>query len=355
MITKNENKYFAKALLKWYKKNKRDLPWRRTKDPYKIWVSEIILQQTRIDQGINYYLNFIEKFPNIESLAKANDEDVLKIWEGLGYYNRAMNMLHSARQVVKGNKKIPNTYNELIKLKGIGEYTAAAISSICFEEKKAVVDGNVYRVLSRVFNIKTPINTAIGKKKYSDIANKLISNKNFGDYNQAIMDFGSIQCTKHEPKCTNCIFINSCLGFKFNTIDKRPLKNKIILAKKKRILNYFMINSHSKYIFIQKRKKGIWKNLFEFPLYESKQIINEKIIKEKKILNNIFNQSDMIGISLSKKTTHILSHQNLKIFFWEILAKKIKNTNDILKINKTEITKYPFPKPIKIYLNEILS
>ena len=161
MITKNENDYFAKKLLKWYEKNKRDLPWRKTKDFYKIWVSEIILQQTRIDQGINYYLNFIKKFPNIKSLAKSNDENVLKAWEGLGYYNRAINMLISAKSIV--NEKTPSSYDELIKLKGIGEYTAAAISSICFEEK-AVVDGNVYRVLSRVFNIEIPINSNQGKK-----------------------------------------------------------------------------------------------------------------------------------------------------------------------------------------------
>ena len=354
MITKNENDYFAKKLLKWYEKNKRDLPWRKTKDFYKIWVSEIILQQTRIDQGINYYLNFIKKFPNIKSLAKSNDENVLKAWEGLGYYNRAINMLISAKSIVN-DKKTPSSYDELIKLKGIGEYTAAAISSICFEEKKAVVDGNVYRVLSRVFNMEIPINSNQGKKIYLNKANSLIPNKNLGDYNQAIMDFGSTQCTKHNPTCSKCIFKNSCLAFKLGVVEKRPIKSKKDLNKKKRILNYFLVNDKSNHIYIQKRNKGIWKNLFELPLFESKKIIDEKSIQEKMILRKVFNEITIEKIKLSKNTSHKLSHQNLEIYFWKILAKKIDKKNNIFRVEKKKVFDYPFPKPIKIYLNETLS
>ena len=354
MIQEIEKIKFHKSILNWYKKNKRDLPWRKTKDPYKIWVSEIILQQTRIDQGISYYKNFITKFPDIKSLAQSNEKKVLKNWEGLGYYSRAMNMLYSAKKIVNEKKEMPSTFKEIIKLKGVGEYTAAAISSICFDEKKAVLDGNVFRVLSRMFNIETPINTSIGKKRFLDLANQLTPNKNIGDYNQGLMDFGSTQCTKHLPKCAICIFQTSCLSFKLKTIQNRPVKKKRTSKKKYRILNYFMITDQSNNIYFQKRTEDIWNNLYELPLFESKKIINEQYILNKNIVQKKFSKIELKNIYLSKQISHNLSHQKLEILFWKVNADNIcvKKNDKIKKTLKTEIHNYPFPQPIKIFLHE---
>jgi len=357
MIKKINTSEFSKSILLWYKKNKRDLPWRSTKDPYKIWVSEIILQQTQINQGINYYINFINNFPDLESLAKSNKKKVLKNWEGLGYYSRATNMLDNAKKIINEQKQFPKDYKELIKLKGIGEYTAAAISSICFDEKKGVVDGNVFRVLSRIFNIETPINTTMGKKEFSELANKLIPKKNVGDYNQGLMDFGSILCKKNFPKCEICIFKQSCLALKFNTIRERPVKKISNSKKKHRILNYFLITDSFEHLYIQKITNKIWKNLYQLPLFESKKIINKKYILKENLMSNFFSKIELTNVVMSKQVLHNLSHQKLNIFFWKITVNGTLITKkDVLqKISKKEINSYPFPSPIKIYLHELLS
>ena len=357
MIKEIEKINFAKSILTWYKKHRRDLPWRKTKDPYKIWVSEIILQQTRIDQGISYYINFIEKFPDIQSLAHSSEKKVLKNWEGLGYYSRAINMLYNAKKIVSEKKKMPTTFTELIKLKGVGEYTAAAISSICFDERKAVLDGNVFRVLSRLFNIESAINTSSGKKKFSELANKLAPDKNIGDYNQALMDFGATQCTKYLPKCTVCIFRKCCLSLQEKTIKHRPVKKDKGTKKKYRVLNYFMIKDHANNIYFQKRLNDIWKNLYELPLFESKKIISREYLLNENILQKKFPNIEIKNIHLSKQVSHNLSHQKLEILFWKINAENIslKKNDNIKKTLITTIQKYPFPKPIKIYLHESLS
>jgi len=266
-------------------------------------------------------------------------------------------MLYSAKKIVNEQKKMPTTFKELIKLKGIGEYTAAAISSICFDEKRAVVDGNVFRVLSRVFDIEKPINTSIGKKKFSDLANKLAPSKNIGDYNQGLMDFGSTQCTKYFPKCSICIFRKSCLSLKLKTTQNRPVKKKRKAIKKTRILNYFMITDQSNNIYFQKRTKDIWRNLYELPLFESKKIINKQYLLNNNIIQKKFAEIKLNNICLSKKVSHNLSHQKLKILFWGINADNIcvKKNDKIKKTLNTKIQKYPFPKPIKIFLNESLS
>ena len=355
MIKKISSAKFSKSILLWYKTNKRDLPWRDTKDPYKIWVSEVILQQTRIDQGINYYINFINNFPDLESLAKSSKKKVLKNWEGLGYYSRATNMLDNAKKIIHEQKTFPKNYTELIKLKGIGEYTAAAISSICSDEQKGVVDGNVYRVLSRVFNIETPINTTIGKKEFLELANELIPKKNVGDYNQGLMDFGSTLCKKHQPRCEICIFKKSCLSLKFDTIKKRPVKKTTNSKKKYRILNYFLIKDLSNCLYIQKITNNIWKNLYQLPLFESKNIIDRKYILKENLMSNFFSNIELKDIILSKQVSHNLSHQKLNIFFWKITADSSLNhkQNSLKRISKREIKNYPFPRPIKIYLQDL--
>ena len=330
-------------IIQWYNTNRRDLPWRRTKEPYKIWVSEIILQQTQIKKGKSYYVQFINTFPNIKTLSQSNDTKVLKLWQGLGYYNRALNMLETARNVVQNyNGIFPSKYDDLMRLKGIGEYTAAAISSICIDESKAVVDGNVYRVLSRVFNISEAINSSAGKNKIKNIANKLLPPINSGTYNQAIMDFGSIQCTKHNPNCNKCPINNNCIAYIKNIINTRPVKIRKI-KKKYRYLNYLYISNKSKFIIQQRGIEDIWKKMYELPLIESNSAITIEKVKVDKCLNKFI----IIDIKKDLEMKHLLSHQCLKIVFWHISVKCLNSKHRI--ISKKKISQYPIPKPIERY------
>ncbi len=335
-------------LLTWYHKNKRDLPWRKTSDPYKIWVSEIILQQTQIKTGTQYYNIFIKKFPNVESLALAEEIDILKIWEGLGYYTRAINMLSTAKKIKTDyNGRFPSKYDELIKLRGIGQYTASAISSICFDEKKAVVDGNVYRVLTRLYNVQIPINTNAGKKKIQKIADGLIPSKDPGTYNQAIMDFGSMQCKKNNPKCNICPLKKKCKATKLNLVRVLPIKK---LSKKitLRYFNYLFITDLEYFLIKQRKTNDIWKKLYELPLIESKEKIDITTLEH----NQYLNQFNVNSIQYQYETNHILSHQKLIITFWEVKINNRLTNNRCIKINKKDINRYPFPKPLQTYFNK---
>ena len=273
---------FSEKLIEWYRVNKRNLPWRLTKQPYKIWVSEIILQQTRIEQGEKYYYAFLEKYPNISELAKTNDEELLKVWEGLGYYSRALNMLKASRVVLNNYKGIfPSNYDDLIKLPGIGDYTASAISSICNNEVQPVVDGNVFRFLSRMFKIDLPIDKLKTKTYFKKLGFKLIDVVNPGDFNQAMMDYGSMVCRPKKFQCHKCLFSSNCKAFNSNTVMLYPFKEKRIKIKH-RFLNYIFIITNDRKTLIKKRNgNGIWKNHYEFPLIETKKerSVNE-IIKE---------------------------------------------------------------------------
>ncbi|MEY4860751.1 MAG: hypothetical protein RL059_450 [Bacteroidota bacterium] len=221
-------------LISWYLINKRDLPWRKTKNPYKIWMSEIILQQTRVQQGLPYYQKFISTYPTIQSLALANEDEVLNLWQGLGYYSRARNMLKTANVINEEYKgSFPTSYNDLLKLKGIGEYTAAAIASFSFNEPVAVVDGNVYRVLSRLFDIETPIDSVEGKKAFRFLADEVLDKVNPATFNQAIMEFGALHCTPKKPDCNNCVLNRTCLSRENGTISQRPVKKKKTAAKER--------------------------------------------------------------------------------------------------------------------------
>src|SRR5690349_7153792 len=229
-----DNRYFSEKVVKWYEKNKRDLPWRETRDPYKIWLSEIILQQTRVSQGMPYYLRFIEKFPTVAALASASEQEVLRLWQGLGYYTRARNLHKCAKKVATDYKSVfPYSFDELKKLPGIGDYTAAAIASIAYQEPVAVVDGNVFRVLSRVFGIETEINSPKGKKDFTQLANELISKKHPEKHNQAMMEFGALYCTPKNPSCTDCVFSSQCFAFKKNLQLVLPVKTKNKAARKR--------------------------------------------------------------------------------------------------------------------------
>jgi len=266
---------FANSLTRWYLKNKRDLPWRNTQNPYFIWLSEIMLQQTRVAQGMPYFFAFTNAFPTVFDLANASEEQVLKLWQGLGYYSRARN-LHKTAQFVATelDGKFPDTYKELIKLKGVGEYTAAAIASFSFDENVPVVDGNVFRVLSRYFDIETDILSSGAKKEFTALAYELMSKDNPALFNQAIMEFGALQCVPKNPNCEVCPLNNGCLALQKNKVDQLPVKSKKTKVKN-RFFNYVVFLDENQNTIIQKRSdKGIWHNLYEFPLIETETEID---------------------------------------------------------------------------------
>lgn len=263
-------KKFASLLLQWHlKENKRTMPWKGEKDPYKVWLSEVILQQTRVEQGWTYYEKFVAQYPSVETLAAAKDEEVFKLWEGLGYYTRCKNLLHTARFIATHyNGKFPATYKEIVALKGVGTYTASAITSFCFNLPYAAVDGNVLRVLARVFGNATSIDSTNGKIFFSELAYKVLDKSNAGLFNQAIMDFGATVCKPVLPVCSQCCLRYDCIAFKKGTINALPVKEKV-LKKKTRWFSYFIFEANNKILIQKRRTKDIWQNLFEFYLVET--------------------------------------------------------------------------------------
>ena len=316
---------FSKILTHWYSNNKRNLPWRETINPYYIWLSEIILQQTQVKQGLPYYEAFVSKFPTVFDLAKAKESDVLKLWQGLGYYSRARNLHASAKYVANDLKgTFPDNYKDLLKLKGVGDYTASAIASICFNEVAAVVDGNVYRVLSRYFGIDTPINSSKGAKEFKGLAQELIDKKHPAEFNQAIMEFGATQCKPKNPCCNICPFMDSCIAFNKNRIHELPVKIKSAKAKKK-YFNFLVFISEDEKTILEKREgKGIWQNLYQFPLVETERNINEEGFKSL-VENHDILKNTLFELSLYNKEPiiHKLSHQHLYTKFWIVNVEKL--------------------------------
>ncbi|MFX0556334.1 A/G-specific adenine glycosylase [Maribacter sp. CXY002] len=335
---------FSEKLLTWYSHNKRKLPWRNTKDPYKIWLSEIILQQTRVIQGMPYYERFIQAFPTVQDLASANEETVLKLWQGLGYYSRARNLHATAKIVVNDFDGVfPDTYKDLLKLKGIGDYTASAISSICFNEPHAVVDGNVYRVLARFYGIDLPINSTEGIKYYKELAQNLLYTGNVRDYNQAIMEFGAIQCTPKNPNCMYCPLNDKCVALKEGKEAVLPVKLKKSKVKD-RYFNYLVPlytddSGKTTTLLNQRLGKGIWQNLWEFPLLESQHEIHLNDVEAQ--IQTLLPQVNTQDVSLynTKTVIHKLSHQHLNTKFWIV-----ESCSPLIKgISTFEIDKYPVP------------
>jgi len=317
-------KQVAQILLKWYKINKRDLPWRNTNNPYFIWLSEVILQQTRVNQGLPYYQKFIRNFPDIQSLAQAPEREVLALWQGLGYYSRARNLHASAKILIESNGgKLPTSYEQLLKVKGIGPYTGAAIASFAFNEKVPVIDGNVYRVLSRVFGIATDILSSSGIKEFKELAWKVIPEKDHSTYNQAIMEFGALQCVPINPNCEDCPMAELCFANKHNLQSSLPVKSKAA-KKTTRYFNYLCIRNKSKVILKERTGKDIWKGLFEFPMIESGKLITIKELKKH------LNPDKIIVNEPSKTYKHILSHQTIFAKFWIIEITEKKYFNKVL-------------------------
>lgn len=341
---------FANTLLSWYNNNQRDLPWRKTTDAYKIWLSEVILQQTRVAQGLPYYLSFVQNFPSVNDLAAAPEEKVLRIWQGLGYYSRAKNLHKCAQLITRDyNGVFPKQLNVLLTLPGIGPYTAAAIASICFNEPVAVVDGNVYRVLARFYGVNNDISSSKGVKTFQLLANEVMSTQNPQHYNQAIMEFGAIQCTPKNPKCTACPLSDKCYAYTNNYQSKLPVK----LKKSKvqdRYFYYVVIEQKGKVVMTYRNKKDIWQGLYDFPVLESKK--KEAVDS---VIDHIFNRNSKIVVDhVSKDFKHILSHQRIYGCFIKV---QLENNSYDLPDNGAFYSKeaiHELPKPVLInnYLNE---
>lgn len=332
------------------------MPWKGEKDPYRIWISEIILQQTRVEQGLNYYQKFIEAFPSINQLAQSPEQKVFKLWEGLGYYSRCRNLIVSARYIADQLKgEFPSSYEQIRQLKGIGPYTAAAISSFAFNLPHAVVDGNVYRVLSRVFGFNEAVDTAPGKKVFNELANELLDKKEPGLYNQAIMDFGATVCKPGAPLCKDCVFNKNCFAFLNNRIDDFPFKqNKTAISK--RWFYYLVIknkNQSKTWQFpIRKRtSKDIWQDLYEFPLVETKKELNTSFVLKRAEKHTGLQRKHYTLLTISPVFKQQLSHQLISGQFIIIqLKRKQFPKNDWLWVTKSKLVKYPFPG----YINQFL-
>ena len=344
---------FHKILTLWYQQNKRDLPWRLNNDPYLVWVSEIILQQTRVDQGTDYFLRFIERFPDVSSLASADENEVLKAWQGLGYYSRARNIHFAARQIMNEfNGRFPDTIINIGKLKGIGSYTAAAIASISFGLAYAAIDGNVYRVLSRIFGIDTPIDAVAGKKEFSNLASVLLDRLNPAQFNEALMEFGALQCTPRNPDCNQCPFSNQCIAFNDNNIAKYPVKSKKAKVKN-RYFNYLFIR-HEKHFYLEKRlENDIWRNLYQFPLIESPAALSVQELTNNVKFKSIFKDKQVSIGSVSPEIIHLLTHQKLHVRFIEIILEKPGTFLAWTRILSGELPDYPVPKLIDNYILSI--
>lgn len=332
---------FALILNAWYNNNKRELPWRNTKDPYFIWLSEIILQQTRVEQGLPYYKAFINSYPLVSELAEANLDDVLKLWQGLGYYSRARNLHATAKEIAfSRDGEFPDSYKELLKLKGVGDYTASAIASFCFKEPVPVLDGNVYRVISRLFGVYTAINSSKAKKEFKQILNELIDKSNPNLFNQAIMEFGALHCTPKNPSCGDCVFNDKCFAMANDVVSELPVK---IKSKKSinRYFNYFVVISENKVLLKKRIEKDIWNNLYEFPMIESEEMF-------------LSEESNKIGVEVvSEKYKHILSHQNIwaKFYLFKSVPIDLKEKSN-LQINVSDIGNYPIHRLLDKFLEE---
>lgn len=331
-------------ILSWYYQHKRDLPWRDTGNAYYVWLSEIIMQQTRVEQGTPYFLRFREKFPTAIDLANAHQDEVLKLWQGLGYYSRARNLHAAAKQVLETfNGEFPKAYDEIITLKGVGPYTAAAIASIVFNEPKAVVDGNVVRVISRIFGIENAVNTTETQKEIQALAEALLDQKKPGDFNQAMMEFGALQCTPKNPDCENCLVNEFCLARAKNLVDKIPLKEKK-LKRRSRFFHFILIESGEN-TFIEQRASGdIWEGLFQFPLIETDE---EQELSEAEISGFLQENIHLTKVYTAKK--HVLSHQDLWAKFYHVNA-DFTNVLHYKAISKAELHTFALPRLIDRFL-----
>mgnify|MGYP006294666049 FL=1 len=353
-----KNSSFANYIIRWYRLNKRDLPWRDTQDPYKIWLSEIILQQTRVKQGLPYFERFVAAYPDVFALARASEEEVLRLWQGLGYYSRARNLHACAREIVNQyNGNFPESYHGLLKLKGVGNYTAAAVASFAYNETVAVVDGNVYRVLARVFGVKKDILSTEGQKTFKELADELVPEGQAGEYNQAIMEFGALQCTPQNPKCLLCPLSGQCHAFQHNAQRELPVKIRKVKVKK-RFFSYIVIRQ-GKYLYMKlRRQKDIWQGLYDFHLLETRQAMEDPSQIDDTLLSNALRTG--ATVEMSNLYRHQLTHQQLWVRFFlldvrkDSMANSLLNSQELQAYSLEEVRKLPKPILVDNYLSEVI-
>jgi A/G-specific adenine glycosylase len=338
-------------LVRWYLKNKRQLPWRDTTDAYVIWLSEIILQQTRVEQGMPYFYRFLEKYPDVRAFAAADEDEILKLWQGLGYYSRGRNMLKTARQVLAlYDGKFPEGYSQLIKLKGIGEYTAAAISSFAANEAKAVVDGNVYRVLARYFGIEEPINSPKGKKLFQELANELLNHEHPGLHNQAMMEFGAMLCKPKSPDCGICPVRQECYAFNNGKISVLPQKLKTVKVRE-RFFNYILVVDGNRVLMNKRDDKDIWANMYDLPLIETNSQLASADVIMLSHFKDYFGRDARLVKAFPAKI-HMLTHQRIYAQFIQVGGAKIKPAPGLFFTEISNLRSLALPKVISIFIND---
>lgn len=337
--------YVQTQLATWYEQHHRILPWRETRNPYCIWISEIILQQTRVVQGYEYYMRFLERFPDVQTLAEASEDEVMLYWQGLGYYSRARNLHYAAQQVMNIYGGVfPDNYKDVRSLKGVGDYTAAAVCSFAYNQPYAVVDGNVYRVLSRLYDEDTPIDSAIGKKLFQQQAEALLNRDNARLHNQAMMEFGALQCTPQSPNCAICPLQEVCLSYRHQTQKWLPVKQKQTTLKE-RFLNYIVYVHDGQTLIYQRKEKDIWKHLYEFPLYESDHLWNETEVQTLLPSGRL--------VKASKELIHILSHQRLHARFFVVETDQLTPAAGQQQIGLSHLSDYALSRLTQRGIEEV--
>ena len=343
----------ANLLIDWFSAHRRELPWRETTDPYRIWISEVILQQTRVAQGLDYYLRFIDRFPDVQTLAKASEDEVLRHWQGLGYYSRARNLHAAARQVAERFGGIfPDTYEGIRSLKGVGDYTAAAVASFAFGLPHAAVDGNVYRWLSRLYNIDTPIDSGEGKRMFAALAQSLLPEKHAAAFNQAAMEFGALLCTPQSPDCPACPFSCRCLALAAGTVETLPVK-KAKSEVKPRWFNYLVIRCGGDILLGQRTEKDIWQNLYEFPLIETGRAVDFSALQTTAEFRRLFDGVDKTVLrDVTPMPRHVLSHRVIHAVFYAFSVSGFSPamTGKYRIVNPEEIGNFPVSRLVERYL-----
>jgi len=352
MDISNSSTYISKILITWYQDNKRELPWRDISNPYLIWISEIVLQQTRVAQGTSYYLRFIDRFPTVNKLAEADEDEVLKYWQGLGYYSRARNLHNAACQIMTDFGGVfPTEHKDVLKLAGVGEYTAAAICSFAYNQPYAVVDGNVYRVLSRLFGIESPIDSGVGKTEFAGLAQKLLSKSEPALHNQSIMEFGALCCVPVSPDCKNCPLEHNCQAYKLNLVTQLPVKSQKTKVTH-RFFNYLFIEYNGQTYLHKRAAKDIWQNLYEFPLIETERLLSSNELLANKIFINLLEGINEIEIrKISNPMKHILSHRIIFAQFFTIrISNETEELNKLIKVSLEQIDRYAVSRLMELFL-----